>query len=173
MSAMAVPSPTVRLPDSPLVAHRRRELTFARKLGVGTGIFLLIWGPFSLMRWSGVGPFWSKLESVFDIFYGLLLVLPYARIQSERVFRKLMITLLVSSILFIFVLVFDVLYVANLYVENAEPTAAPATAEKSLYVYDDDTGPKLPLPVLNCALVFLTLLQVPVVFFSRYPEKMD
>jgi len=155
------------------VAHRRRELKFARALGIGTGIFLIIWGPLSLSRWLGTGPAWSHIEGVFDVFFGMLLILPYARIHSQKLWKRLMILLTAVSVLFVFVLVFDVLYIANLYVENANPQAAPASAEKSLYVYDDDTGPKLPFPVLNCALVFLALMQAPVVFFSRYPEKLD
>ena len=156
-----------------LVGIRRRELKFARALGIGTGIFLMLWGPLSFLRWLGIGPAWSRIEGVFDVIFGLLLILPYAKIQSQKTWKKLMITLTAVSVLFVFVLVFDVLFVANLYVENANPAAAPATAEKSLYVYDDDTGPKLPFPVLNCALVFLALMQAPVVFFSRYPEKLD
>ena len=167
-----VPSPPLPGPAT-LVAHRCRELALARALGVGVGIFLLLWGPLSLARWLGVGPFWAKLEAGFDIFFGLLLIFPYARVRSARLWRRMLAVLLGASLLFVFVLVFDVLYVANLYVENANPAAPPAEAEKSLYVYTDDSGPKLPFPVLNCALVFLALMQGPVVYFSRHPERMD
>jgi hypothetical protein len=156
-----------------MVAHRRQELALARALGVGVGIFLLLWGPLSLIRWMGVGPFWTKIEAAFDVFFGLLLLLPYARVRSARLWRRLLGLLVVTSLLFVFVLVFDVLYVANLFVENANPAAPPAEAEKSLYVYTDDSGPRLPFPVLNCALVFLALMQAPVVYFSRHPERMD
>jgi len=175
MSPVASPSspPAYSLPGNAMIAHRRKELALARALGVGTGIFLLAWGPLSLVRWRGMGPFWANIEAVFDIGFGLLLVFPYARVKSIRLWRKLAILLTAASVLFIFVLVFDVLYVANLYVENANPSAPPAAAEKSLYVYTDDTGPKLPFPVLNCGLVFLALMQAPVVFFSRHPERMD
>jgi len=156
-----------------MVAHRRQELALARALGVGVGIFLLLWGPLSLIRWMGVGPFWTKIEAAFDVFFGLLLLLPYAQVRSARLWRRLLGLLVVTSLLFVFVLVFDVLYVANLFVENANPAAPPAEAEKSLYVYTDDSGPRLPFPVLNCALVFLALMQAPVVYFSRHPERMD
>ena len=166
-------SPSLPLPGSPVVLHRRRELALARALGVGVGIFLLLWGPFSLMRWLGIGPFWSKIEAVFDLCFGLLLLFPYARVRSEKLWRRMLAVLAASSLLFVFVLVFDVLYVANLFVENANPAAPPAEAEKSLYVYTDDSGPRLPFPVLNCALVFLALMQAPVVYFSRHPERMD
>lgn len=154
------------------MAHRRRELSFARALGVGTGIFLVLWGPLSHIRWLGTGPGWTKIEAVFDVFFGLLLLLPYSRVRNPKIWHRLMAVLLAASILFVFVLVFDVLYVANLYADP-NPSPVSATAEKSLYVYTDDTGPKLPLPVLNCALVFLALMQAPVVYFSRHPEKMD
>lgn len=161
------------MPGPATVAHRRRELALARALGVGTGIFLLAWGPLSLVRWMGMGPGYTKFEAGFDVLYGLLLVLPFARIPSVKIWRRLMITLLVTSILFVFVLVFDVLFAANLYVENANPTPPRAADQKALYIDDDDSGPSLPLPVLNCALVFLALLQVPAVYFSRHPEQMD
>jgi hypothetical protein len=161
------------MPEAKATTHRRRELTLARALGVGIGVFLLAWGPLSLARWQGIGPGWSKFEAGFDIFFGLLLVFPYGRIRSPKIWRRMALLLLATSLLFIFVLVFDVLYVANLYVENANPAAPPAEAEKSLYVYTDDSGPRLPFPVLNCALVFLTLMQAPVVYFSRHPERLD
>ena|GEM_PF-2003122 len=173
LSSVAQPSPTLPLPGTANVLLRRRELALARALGVGVGIFLLAWGPLSLARWIGVGPFWAYIEAGFDIFFGLLLVLPYGRIRSPQLWRKMTLTLLAASVLFVFVLVFDVLYVANLYVENADPAAPPAAAETSLYVYTDDSGPRLPFPVLNCALVFLALMQAPVVYFSRHPERLD
>jgi hypothetical protein len=173
MSSAMPTSPALPLQGPALVAHRRKELALARALGVGVGIFLLAWGPLSLARWMGVGPFFTKIGAGFDIFFGLLLVLPYGRVRSARLWRRLLGVLAVASVVFVFVLVFDVLYVANLYVENANPAAPPAAAETSLYVYTDDSGPRLPFPVLNCALVFLALMQAPVVYFSRHPERMD
>jgi len=173
MSSANPAAPAYALPGNATIAFRRKELALARALGIGTGIFLLVWGPLSLMRWRGIGPFWANIEAAFDILFGLLLVYPYAQVESARLWRNLTILLTATSVLFVFVLVFDVLYVANLYVENADPHALPAAAEKSLYVYTDDTGPKLPFPVLNCALVFLALMQAPVVYFSRHPERLD
>ena len=107
-----------------MVAHRRQELALARALGVGVGIFLLLWGPLSLIRWMGVGPFWTKIEAAFDVFFGLLLLLPYARVRSARLWRRLLGLLVVTSLLFVFVLVFDVLYVANLYRRECQPRGA-------------------------------------------------
>jgi hypothetical protein len=172
MSAATQPTTDVQLPGPATVAYRRHELATARMMGVGVGIFLLVWGPLSLVRWQGVGPAWANFESGFDIFFGILLLLPYSRIRSTWLWRRLMAVLLGASILFIFVLVFDVLYVANLYVENTEPPGPPP-AETSLYADADDNGPPLPMPVLNCALVFLALMQVPVVYFMRHPDQMD
>jgi hypothetical protein len=95
-------------------------------------------------------------------------------VQSEKAWRRLMVLLLAASVVFVFVLVFDVLYIANLYVENANPAAALApTGPTALYGNADDHGPPLPMPVLNCALVFLSLMQAPVVYFLRHPERMD
>ncbi len=161
-----------QLPGPATVAHRRRELKMARAIGVGVGLFLILWGPLSLVRWSGTGPDWANIEAVFDVAFGLLLLLPYSRIRSAKAWKRMMIGLLAAAFLFIFVLVFDVLYVANLYVTNADPSA-PQPAMPSLYGDADDNGPPLPLPVLNCALVFLALMQVPVVYFSRHPDQMD
>jgi len=158
-----------------LVALRRKELAYARMLGVGLGIFLLLWAPLSMLRWSGAAPTWSRIEAGAYLLYGVMLVIPYGRIRSMRTWRRFLGVLAFVSFIFIFVLVFDVLFIAKLFVENKSPEEANAPAERALYVYSDDSGPavKLPFPALGCAVVFLGLLQVPVVYFSRYPEKMD
>lgn len=174
MAAAAQPSTDFSLPGTKTVAHRRRELSLARALGVGTGLFLLCWSPLSLSRWLGTGPGWATFEAGFLIAYGLLLALPYSRVRSEQVWRRMLIVLVAASVVFVFVLVFDVLYVAKLYVDNADPAAVlSATAPTALYGNADDHGPHIPMPALNCALVFLALMQAPVVYFLRHPERMD
>ncbi len=174
MSAAAQPPADYSLPGEKTTAHRRRELVLARALGVGTGIFMLLWGPLSLMRWLGTGPAWSTFEAGFLIFYGLLLVFPYSLLHSPKMWRRMMFLMLAASVVFVFVLVFDVLYVAKLYVDNADPAAVLAgVPPAALYGNADDHGPPIPMPVLNCALVFLALMQVPVVYFLRHPDKMD
>lgn len=174
MAAAAQPTADFSQLVAKNIAHRRRELTLARALGIGTGIFLLLWGPLSLTRWLGTGPIWTHFEAVYFLFYGLLLILPYSRARSDKVWKRLMIVLLAASVVFVFVLVFDVLYIANLYVENAmHPADAATVTGTSLYGNADDHGPPLPMPVLNCALVFLALMQAPVIYFLRHPEQMD
>ncbi len=165
-SSFPVPDPTLR-------AHRRRELAMARALGVGVGLFLILWGPLSLSRWLGQGPGWANFEAGYFIFYGILLALPYGRVRSDKQWKRLMLLLTAASVVFVFVLVFDVLYIANLFVQNAQPNAAPTGELGALYANADDSGPPLPLPVLNCALVFLALMQAPAAYFSRHPEQMD
>jgi hypothetical protein len=171
----AIASSSLPLRGATLVAHRRRELAYARALGVGMGIFLLFWAPLSLARWEGSGPSWAYVEMVFYFIFGLFLVFPFNRVKNVRLWRRLLGVFAVMSVLFIFVLVFDVLYVAKLYVEVQSPPVADDAAGQALYVYTEDSAgtAKLPFPALNCALVFLGLMQVPVVLFSRYPEKMD
>ncbi len=168
----AVPSPFPTRGE--LLQLRRTELAYARALGVGVGLFLLIWAPFSLSRWLGQGPGFVHFAAGFFAVYGLLLILPYSRIRALRPWRLLLIILAVLSLLFVFVLVFDVLFVANLYVSNHD-LATHVPAPGSVYDLSEEsgTGPRLPFPVLNCMLVFLGLLQVPAVLFSRHPEWLD
>jgi hypothetical protein len=158
-----------------LLALRKQELAYARLLGLGTALFLLVWAPFSLSRWVGQGPGFVHFEAGFFFFYGLLLIFPYHRIRSFRLWRALLIVLAVASLLFVFVLVFDVLYIANLYVDNSLASAHVPEPQGAVYDFDEEsgTGPRLPFPALNCVLVFLALLQVPAVLFSRYPEWLD
>jgi hypothetical protein len=175
---MATSTSSALLPGPELVAFRRRELAYARLLGLGTGLFLLVWAPLSLERWLTVAPTWAHIESWYLAFFGALLLVPYSRVRGARAWRVLFGAFAVASLIYVFVLVFDVLYVANLYVDNQTPTAAAAATpapDNVLYVYSDDTGPepKLPFPVLNCALLFLGLLQAPVVLFSRHPDWLD
>lgn len=173
MSAAPTLSSSTAIPGPSLRAHRRRELAMARALGLGAGIFLILWGPLSLSRWLGQGPGWANFEAGYFVFYGILLALPYERVRSNKWWKRLLLLLTAASVVFIFVLVFDVLYIANLYVQNAQPNAAPASDMGALYANADDSGPPLPLPVLNCALVFVALMQAPAAYFSRHPEQMD
>lgn len=158
-----------------LLALRVQELAYARVLGFGTAVFLLVWAPFSLSRWLGQGPSFVTFEAGFFFIYGLLLLFPYSRIRPLRLWRALLIILAAASLLFVFVLVFDVLYIANIYVDNSLAGAHIPDPQTSVYEFNEEsgTGPRLPFPALNCVLVFLALLQVPAVLFSRYPQWLD
>ena len=157
-----------------LLALRVKELTYARTLGIGVGIFLLGWAHLSLSRWLGVGPAFAHFEAAFFFVYGLFLLFPYSRVRAGRPWRILLGVFAVLSLLFVFVMVFDVLYIANLIVDNSLAPTHPAQPQ-AVYEMDDETGvgPRLPFPALNCILVFLALLQVPTVLFSRHPDWLD
>jgi uncharacterized membrane protein len=146
------------------LAHRRKELAYARALGLGTGVFLLLWAPECILRWSGLTPvgepsqmwryalWFSRFEAVYFTLYGLLLLVPYGRVRNRRLWRGLFGVLAVAALVYVFVWVFDVMFV---YMVAAEFNQQPFP------------------PVLGSALVFLGLLQVPVVLFSRHPDWMD
>ena len=176
-SATRIPAVPVVSPfptRAALLALRRKELVYARTLGLGVGLFLLGWAYPSLSRWLGQGPVFAHFEAAFFFVYGLFLLFPYSRVRAGRPWRLLLGALAVLSLFFIFVMVFDVLYIANLIVDNSLAPVHPPQPQ-AVYEMDDESGvgPRLPFPALNCVLVFLALLQVPTVLFSRHPDWLD
>jgi predicted membrane channel-forming protein YqfA (hemolysin III family) len=155
------------LSKAQLLAQRRTELAYGRALGTGTGLFLLMWAPLSVMRWSRP-PAFAYFEVLVYIAYGIMLVLPYQKLRERTLWRTAFALLTFGAILFLFTLVFDVLFVANLYADDGVKGVGD-----SLYNYAEEGGAKIPFPTLGCALVFPALMQVPVVLFSRHPDWLD
>jgi hypothetical protein len=153
-----VPAPVVASPSpfptrAELLALRRKELLYARALGVAAGVFLvLVWSPLSFARWLGHPPPVAYFECGYFAFYGLVLLFPYSRVRAVRPWRILLGFLAVASLVFVFTLVFDVMYV---YMAAADLNQTP------------------PPPILNSALLFIGVLQVPTVLFSRHPDWLD
>jgi heme/copper-type cytochrome/quinol oxidase subunit 2 len=83
--------------------------------------------------------------------YALVLSLPFAR-MSDKVWRKFYVLLVAFSGLFVFVMVAVVLFA---------------------YMAADARGERLGVPGFEGTLIFMALLQVPVVLFQRKPDLLD
>ncbi len=114
------------------------------------------WGNFHIPpRWQPETvhyPLALQMECWFFIFYALLLVAPWEKIQSEPTWRKLFFVLCVFSILFAFVMISEVM--AKNYIAKAAKTKAR-------------------LPVFQAVLLFAALGQIPTLLFVRKPELVD
>lgn len=139
------------LPESPEVAPApKREVPlgvrWARMVGVAAGGAMII----QLIAAVKYG-----MVSGFDIYfaiYGLILMLPYASIVEKNWFYRAYGFLIVSSVVFVFCLMFQFLF----------------------FAWDMNAlGAKPKLPGLQGTLVFLSLMQVPAVLFQRRPELLD
>ena len=125
-----------------------RGLRYARIAGYVLALLLLILGLSALFK--GAGAF-EIFKGVYFIAYGIVISLPFARLTDK--FWRLGFGLLVGlSALFVFVMVVVVIFA---------------------YMASDARGERLGVPGFEGTLIFLALLQVPVVLFQRKPDMLD
>jgi hypothetical protein len=125
-----------------------RGLRYARLGGYVLTMLLLALGITSLIKGSGA---FEVFKGVYFVVFAIVVSLPYGR-MSDRVWRFGYGLLVGLSALFVFVMVAVVMF------------AYMAAAER---------GERLGIPGLEGTLIFLALLQVPVVLFQRKPDLLD
>jgi hypothetical protein len=124
-------------------------LSYARGAGRLLGIFLIVLalkGFFS----GGEGAF-EGFKSIYFLIYGILLNLPYQRIP-ERNWKPIYGVLVITSAAFVFVMIASVMFA---------------------YMAAAEIGERLGVPGFEGSLIFLALMQVPVVLFQRKPDLLD
>ena len=91
--------------------HTLNGLAYSRAAGIAGGIFLLIWAPLFLIRWPhhGITPL-LIIGACIAFIFGLLLVLPWKRIESTPLWWPLYFLLLGFGVLFAFTCVIDLIY---------------------------------------------------------------
>ncbi|MEO0796152.1 MAG: hypothetical protein AAFX93_13360 [Verrucomicrobiota bacterium] len=157
--------------DDDVPASVRQGLTYTRMAGIAAGVFLIGWAPFNYLRWSGAGPTWLlNLEFVYFIVYGIFLVLPWGKISSQRVWKVMFSCLIALAAGFGFLMVIDLIY--QYILASGYNEAGDDAVYNSVYKLDSGGGQKPFAPVLQSALIFATLIQVPAVYFVRYPRAM-
>lgn len=128
-------------------------LLYSRAAGLAVGFFVVGWALVSLQRWSFYhGSALLLVCVVTAMLFGLLLLLPWGRLAATRLWRPLFAILCVAAVGFTFASIADMMFQ---YMLAAELRTKP--------------GP----PALQGMLIFLTLLQVPTVFFLRHPDLLD
>jgi hypothetical protein len=127
---------------------RIRSLRYARLAGRVLSVLLLALGVTALIRGAGV---FELFKGAYFVVYGIVLSLPYGRL-SDAAWKPLYASLVVLSAVFVFVMVAVVMFA---------------------YMAAADRGERLGIPGFEGMLIFLALLQVPVVLFQRKPDLLD
>ena len=123
-------------------------LRYGRIAGHVLTLLLLTLGLSALVKGSGV---FETFKGVYFIAYGIVLSLPFGRL-SDRSWRWGFGLLVGLSALFVFLMVVVVIFA---------------------YMASDARGERLGVPGFEGTLIFLALLQVPVVLFQRKPDMLD
>ena len=125
-----------------------RGLRYGRLAGLVLSLLLLVLGIRALA--GGQGSF-EIFKGLYFAFYAIVISLPYAR-MSDTTWRRCYGLLVGLSALFVFVMVAVVMFA---------------------YMAADARGERLGVPGFEGTLIFLALLQVPVVLFQRKPDLLD
>ena len=125
-----------------------RGLRYGRTAGCAMAAILGVGGISALLRGEGV---FELFKGSYFIVYALTIILPYTR-MTDRVWNRCFILLSGLSALFVFVMVAVVIFA---------------------YMAATDRGERLGVPGFEGTLIFLALLQVPVVLFQRKPDLLD
>ena len=123
-------------------------LRYGRIAGHVLTLLLLTLGLSALVKGSGV---FESFKGVYFITYSIVISLPFARL-SDKSWRWGFGLLVGLSALFVFLMVGVVIFA---------------------YMASDARGERLGVPGFEGTLIFLALLQVPVVLFQRKPDMLD
>lgn len=124
-------------------------LRYGRISGQVMGAILLVWGLSKLFA-AGSSTF-DVVQAIYFIVFGLIVQLPFQKLSAQA-WKVSFAVLCLLSAGFVFVMVVSVMFS---YMEYAE------------------RGERLGVPGLEGTLVFLTLMQPPVVLFQRKPDLLD
>ena len=125
-----------------------RGLRYGRIAGCAMAAILSVGGISALLKGEGV---FELFKGSYFIVYALTISLPYTR-MTDRAWNRCFILLSGLSALFVFVMVAVVIFA---------------------YMAAADRGERLGVPGFEGTLIFLALLQVPVVLFQRKPDLLD
>ena len=123
-------------------------LRYGRIAGHVLTLLLLTLGLSALIKGSGI---FEAFKGVYFIAYSVVISLPFTRL-SDKSWRWGFGLLVGLSALFVFVMVVVVIFA---------------------YMASDARGERLGVPGFEGTLIFLALLQVPVVLFQRKPDMLD
>ncbi len=133
---------------SPVPAPTPPGLRYGRIAGRAVGVLLLAIGVVELLE-GAMG--FGRFQAAFCIAYGALLNLPFQRFR-DRVWKAAFGGLILFSVAFVFIMIASVMFD---------------------YMAAAERGQRLGVPGFEGTLIFLSLLQVPVVLFLRRPDLLD
>ncbi len=123
-------------------------LSYARWAGQALGLVLMLMGLLALMREGGG---FEHFKGLYFVAYGVFLVFPYQYLRGRTWTWGFRLLCLLSA-LFVFVMIAHIMFA---------------------YMAAADRGERLGVPGLEGTLIFVSLLQVPVVLFQRRPDLID
>lgn len=126
-------------------------LYVARMVGFSVGLFLMLAAFVQLVDPPRPMTDWLVAKQTFFACFGALLTLPWYKIARRPIWRPMFIATILSSLLFIIATMLAVLFE---------------------YVWMMESGIEPGLPAFEGTLIFLTFMQVPVIYFIRHPEAM-
>lgn len=115
----------------------------------GFSTLLLIWGTFSLLK--GDNTHFEAIKSIYLLCFGALLLLPLQNMR-ERLWKWSFTAISITAAGFVFLMIFTVMF---------------------NYIELEEQGERLGVPGLEGTLVFLALMQPPVLLFQRRPDFLD
>lgn len=140
MSNSTKENPTTVIPDG---------VRYARLAGRILGLLLIGLALKNLL--IGTVTTFEVIQSVYFIFYGAFLNIPFAQVSEKRWKLTYAVMLLISA-LFVFLMIATVMFA---------------------YMAAADRGERLGVPGFEGTLIFLALMQVPAVLFERKPDLLD
>lgn len=127
----------------------QKSLCYARLAGRILGLGLIIWAIFlfSNANFAGFGNF----KATYCLLFGIILQVPF-RMLRKKMWKASFIALTVLAAGFVFVMIISVMFD---------------------YMASAERGERLGVPGLEGTLIFLSLLQPPVVLFRQNPDLLD
>ncbi|HAV12452.1 MAG TPA: hypothetical protein DCX06_02995 [Opitutae bacterium] len=136
-------------PSTPINQQTADGLRYARWAGHLLGILLIGLAIKNLLV-GAMGTF-TAVQTSYFIIYGLLLNAPFTKVP-DAYWKRVYAVLIALSFLFVFLMIATVMFA---------------------YMAAADRGEKLGVPGFEGTLIFLALLQVPVILFQRKPDLLD
>lgn len=127
-------------------------VALARGAGRVFAVILLILAALAWFRPWADPAFFFKLRSVYELCFALLVLMPFGRIESARLWKWSALGLLVATVGFVFLSVIGVIFE---------------------YMAAAEEGERLGVPGWRGTLIFVFLLQLPAVYFERHPDALD
>ncbi|MEC8650498.1 MAG: hypothetical protein VXX82_06175 [Verrucomicrobiota bacterium] len=128
----------------------QKSLCYARLAGRILGLGLILWSIFLFFLHANLAGFGS-FKATYCLLFGIILQIPF-RILRTKMWKVSFVALTVLAAGFVFVMIISVMFD---------------------YMASAERGERLGVPGLEGTLIFLSLLQPPIVLFRQNPDLLD
>ena len=127
----------------------QKSLCCARLAGRILGLGLIIWAIFLFLNANLAG--FGNFKATYCLLFGIVIQIPF-RILQTKMWKASFIALTVLALGFVFIMIISVMFD---------------------YMASAERGERLGVPGLEGTLIFLSLLQPPVILFRQNPDFLD